>query len=79
MMDKPELLTVMSDINWRMDSVRRILSMAAPDHAEPLDSDALLSGAHALIEEAEKLLLGAMTKLRDEDTAPKIDEQEHKG
>ena len=52
-----------NEVDIRLDSVTRILALAHPDLAEPLDADAMLEGADALLEDAKQFLSTAIAHL----------------
>lgn len=51
------------EVDVRLDSITRILALARPDLAEPLDADAMLAGADAILEDAKQFLSTAIAHL----------------
>lgn len=51
---------LINEADDRLDSITRILARARPDQAEPLDADAMLEGADALLCDARQALTVAI-------------------
>lgn len=52
-----------NEVDIRLESITRILAWARPDQVAPLDSDAMLEGADALLDDAKQYLSTAIAHL----------------
>ena len=60
-----DALQQFNEADNRLESITRILARARPDQAEPLDADAMLEGADALLDDARRLLNLAIAALNN--------------
>lgn len=59
-------LEQVNEVDIRLESVTRILARARPDQVGPLDADAMLEGADALLDDAKQLLSKLIESLNEQ-------------